>query len=33
VAEELVLSGIPRDRIVLGFKPPDVRPFTDFATA
>jgi hypothetical protein len=24
---------LPRDRIVLAFKPPDVRKFTDFAAA
>lgn len=33
VAEELVEAGIPRDRIVLAFKPPEIRPHTDFATA
>ncbi|MCK6588007.1 MAG: XisI protein [Polyangiaceae bacterium] len=31
VAEELVRAGIPRSSIVLGFHPPDVRPYTDFA--
>ena len=31
VAEELVKAGIPRDRIVLAFKPPEVRKYTDFA--
>lgn len=31
IAEELVKAGIPRDRIVLAFKPPDVRKFTDYA--
>ena len=31
VAEELVKAGIPRDRIVLAFKPPEVRKFTDYA--
>ncbi len=33
VAEELVRAGIPRDRIVLAFKPPEIRPHTQFATA
>jgi hypothetical protein len=32
VAEELVEAGIPRDQIVLAFKAPDIRPYTDFAT-
>ena len=31
VAEELVKAGIPRDHIVLAFKPPDVRILTDYA--
>jgi hypothetical protein len=31
VAEELVKAGIPRDHIVLAFKPPDVRKYTDYA--
>ena len=33
VAEELVAAGIPRDRIVLGFRPPDLRQFTEYAVA
>jgi hypothetical protein len=33
IAEELVKAGIPRDRIVLAFKSPDIRPHTGFATA
>ncbi len=33
VAEELVAAGIPRDRIVLAFKHPDIRPHTGFAVA
>jgi hypothetical protein len=33
IAEELVQAGIPRDHIVLAFKPPDVRQHTDFAIA
>ena len=31
VAEELVAAGIPREDIVLGFHPADVRRHTDFA--
>jgi hypothetical protein len=31
IAEELVKGGIPRDRIVLGFKHPTIRPHTDYA--
>lgn len=31
IANELVESGVPRDRIVLAFKPPAMRPFTGFA--
>lgn len=31
IANELVEAGIPRDRIVLGFKPPEIRPYTGFA--
>lgn len=31
LANELVEAGVPRDRIVLGFKPPEVRPYTGFA--
>ena len=33
VAEELVSAGIPRDHVVLGFYPADVRPHTDYAVA
>jgi hypothetical protein len=33
IAEELVKAGIPHDRIVLAFKPPEIRPHTDFAVA
>ncbi len=33
VANDLVEAGIPRDRIVLGFKSPEIRPLTDFAVA
>ncbi|MBI5513321.1 MAG: XisI protein [Deltaproteobacteria bacterium] len=31
VAWELVAAGVPKDRIVLGFQPPEVRPHTEFA--
>jgi hypothetical protein len=33
VAEELVAAGIPREDIVLGFHPAEVRPLTDFAVS
>lgn len=33
VATELVAVGVPRDRIVLAFKPKDVRKYTGFAAA
>lgn len=33
IARELVAAGIPKDRIVLGFRPPEVRPYSDYATA
>ncbi len=33
IARELVVAGIPRDRIVLGFHTPDVRPHTEYAAA
>jgi hypothetical protein len=31
LAEELVGAGVPREAIVLGFHPPGVRKYTDFA--
>ena len=31
VANELVAAGIPKDKIVLAFKSPEMRKFTDFA--
>lgn len=31
VAADLLEMGVPKERIVLGFKPPDVRPYTEFA--
>jgi hypothetical protein len=33
LAERLVKAGIPPDRIVLAFKPPEIRPHTGFAAA
>lgn len=30
---ELVDAGVPKERIVLAFKPPYVRPYTEFAPA
>jgi ketopantoate reductase len=33
VAERLVEAGIPKDRIVLAFKPPEIRPHTGYAVA
>lgn len=33
IAEELVEAGIPRDRIVLGFRPADLRQYTEYAVA
>jgi hypothetical protein len=33
VAQELVDAGVPKDRIVLGFKSPEMRKYTEFAAA
>jgi hypothetical protein len=33
IAEELVEAGIPKDRIVLAYKSPDIRPLTGYAVA
>lgn len=33
IATELTQAGIPKNHIVLGFRPPEVRPYTDYATA
>jgi hypothetical protein len=33
IADELVEAGIPRDAIVLGFRPPHVRRYSGFAVA
>ena len=31
IANDLVAAGIPKDRIVLAFHPPEIRPYTEFA--
>ncbi|MEM1167760.1 MAG: XisI protein [Cyanobacteria bacterium P01_H01_bin.35] len=31
IALDLVNAGIPKNKIVLGFHPPEVRPYTEFA--
>ena len=33
IARELVAAGIPKEQIVLGFHPVDVRPHTEYAAA
>ncbi len=33
IATELVAAGIPKDHIVLGFHPPEVRQHTEYAVA
>jgi XisI protein len=33
IAEGFVAAGIPREDIVLGFQPPEIRPYTDFAAS
>ncbi len=33
IARELELAGVPKSDIVLGFHPPDIRPYTDYAAA
>ena len=33
IARELVAAGIPKEQIVLGFHPADVRPHTEYAAA
>ena len=33
IALELVEAGIPKDKIILGFHPPDVRKYTEYAVA
>ena len=32
-ADDLLDAGIQKDQIVLGFQPPDIRPYTEFAVA
>ncbi len=31
VAEDLVAAGVPKDAVVLGFRAPEVRPYTGYA--
>ncbi len=31
ITADLLEAGIPKDKIVLGFQPPEVRPYTEFA--
>jgi hypothetical protein len=33
IVVELEQAGIPKDRIVLGFRPPEIRKYTDYAVA
>jgi hypothetical protein len=33
IANELVDAGVPKDHIVLGFRSPEIRPYTGFAVA
>lgn len=33
ITDELVEAGVPKDKIVLGFQPPNVRPYTGYAIA
>ena len=33
IATDLTSAGIPKERIVLGFRPPEVRPYTEYAVA
>jgi hypothetical protein len=33
IANDLVTAGVPKEQIVLAFRPPKVRPFTGFAVA
>jgi hypothetical protein len=33
IAKELVKAGIPKDHIVLGFRPAEIRQYTDYAMA
>jgi len=33
ITEDLLAAGIPKERIVLAFHPPSVRPYTEFAVS
>jgi hypothetical protein len=33
IATELVEAGVPKEQIVLGFRPPEMRQYTEFAVA
>ena len=33
IVRELIAAGVPRDHIVMGFHPPELRPDTEFAVA
>ena len=33
VARELADAGVPEDHIVLGFREPEIRPYTEYAVA
>jgi hypothetical protein len=33
IAMDLLREGVPKDDIVLGFQPPELRPYTEFAAA
>lgn len=33
IATDLVAAGIPKQQIILGFRPPEVRQYTEFAVA
>lgn len=33
IADDLVANGVPKDQIVLGFRAPDLRQYTDYAAA
>jgi len=33
IAGELEKSGVPRDHIILGFRPPEIRKYTEYAIA
>jgi hypothetical protein len=33
IATQLEAAGVPKENIVLGFHPPDIRPYTEYAVA